>query len=118
MQISKTRKIIGWALSAIPLSALVFASFGKLTGNPELVESLAKININAQLLGAVLLACIILYAIPKTTNIGFFLLCSYLGGVIVAELGRGDMPTVGIGLAVLLYVGTMLRKPELSGLGI
>ena len=70
------------------------------------------------LLGAVLLASIILYIIPKTTNIGFFLLCSYLGGVIVAEFAKGDPPTLGIGLAVLLYVGTMLRKPELSGLNI
>jgi len=118
MQVNKTRKIIGWVLSAIPILALTFASISKLMGAPEMVESSAKMNINAQLLGAVLLVCLVLYLFPKTSNIGFFLLCSYLGGVIVAEIIRGDMPTAGIVLSVLLYVGTMLRKPELSGLGI
>lgn len=118
MQVNKTRNIIGWILSALPVLVLAGASFGKLTSQPELVENLSKINIHAPYLGAVLLSSLLLYLIPKTSNIGFFLLCSYLGGVIVAELAKGETPMMGIGLAVLLYVGTMLRKPELSGLGI
>ena len=119
MKVNKTRKIIGWVLSALPLAALSAAAFAKLTRNPKIVEGLGGINVtNPQLLGGVLLTCLILYLIPKTSNIGFFLLCSYLGGVIVGEIAQGENPMVGIGLAVLLYVGTMLRKPELSGLGI
>lgn len=118
MEVSKTRNIIGWILSALPVLGLGVASFRKLLASPKMVESTAKININAQALGAVLLSCLILYLIPKTSKIGFFLLCSYMGGVIVTQISRGDMPITGIGLATLLYIGTMLRKPELSGLDI
>jgi len=98
--------------------ALTAACLGKLTASEEIVENLAQYNIHPQLLGVVLLGSLALYLVPKTSNIGFFLLCSYMGGVIVGELVRGEMPIVGIVLATLLYVGTMLRKPELSGLGI
>lgn len=119
MQISKTRNIIGWVLSAVPILALVGAVFAKLTRQPEIVEKLGSINIhNIQILGGILLICLILYMIPKTSNIGFFLLCSYLGGTIVGRIAQGESPMIGIVLAILLYVGTMLRKPELSGLGI
>lgn len=119
MQVNKTRKIIGWVLSVLPLVALSGAAFAKLTGNPEIVEGLNSINItNPQLLGSIIVACMALYLIPKTSNIGFFLLCSYFGGVIVGQIAQGDSPMVGIGLATLLYLGTMLRKPELSGLGV
>ena len=119
MEITKTRKIIGWGITAIPLLALVAASLGKLINHPELVEKLAKINItNIQILGFILFVCIALYLIPKTSNIGFFLLCSYFGGIIVGRIAQGESPMLGIGLAILLYLGTMLRKPELSGLGI
>lgn len=119
MQVSKTRKIIGWIITGLPLSALCFSSFGKLSGNEEMTELLAKINItNPPLLGSILLVCLILYLVPKTSNIGFFLLCSYFGGVIVGEIGQGGSPMLGISMCTLFYVGTMLRKPELSGLGI
>jgi len=118
MPISKVRKISAWVLTAIPIFLLTAACLGKLTANEEVVQNLAPYNINPQLLGIVLLGCLLLYLIPKTSNIGFFLLCSYMGGVIVGELVKGDPPIMGIVLSILLYVGTMLRKPELSGLGI
>jgi len=119
MEISKTRRIIGWILSGIPVLALIAACGAKLTNNPEIAEKLATINItNIQIIGVIILVCVTLYLIPKTSNIGFFLLCSYLGGMIVARIAQGEPLIVPIGLAVLLYVGTMLRKPELSGLNI
>ncbi|MEM6316811.1 MAG: hypothetical protein AAF960_04030 [Bacteroidota bacterium] len=119
MEVNKTRKIIGWVLVAAPLLMLLPASFAKITGNPEAVGNLTQLNIlNAPIVGVITLISVVLYLIPKTSNIGFFLLCSYFGGVIVGEFALGLNPLTGIGLSVLLYVGTMLRKPELSGLGI
>ncbi len=117
MEVNKTRKIIGWVLSALPLLALIGGSLNKFSNNPELIEKLPYIS-SLPLLAVVSLAFVILYLIPKTSNLGFFLLCSYFGGVIVGELAMGEFPLVGIGLATCLYVGTMLRKPELSGLGL
>ena len=72
-------------------------------------------------IGILEILCVALYWIPRTINIGFFLLCSYAGGIITAELiavqGQA-LPIPGVPLAIMLYVGTMLRKKNLSGLGI
>lgn len=117
MKINKTRNIIGWGLSTLPLLAIGGGSINKLSNNPELMEKLPYIS-SLPLLGVLALSCVALYLYPKTSNIGFFLLCSYFGGVIVGELAMGEFPLVGIILSICLYVGTMLRKPELSGLDI
>jgi hypothetical protein len=116
MEVNKTRKIIGWVLSAPPVFALLGGAFNKISNNPELAEKLPYIS-SLPLLGILAIVCVATYLIPKTSNIGFFLMCSYFGGVIVGELAMGEFPLIGIALSVMLYVGTMLRKPELSGLG-
>jgi hypothetical protein len=51
-------------------------------------------------------------------NIGFFLLASFVGCIIVAEIVTGEMPMAGILITTLFYVGTILRKPTLCGLNI
>lgn len=117
MEVNKTRKIIGWVLCAPPILALLGGTINKMRNNAELAEKLPYID-SLPLLGALALACVIVYLVPKTSNIGFFLMCSYFGGVIVGELAMGEFPLVGLALSVMLYVGTMLRKPELSGLGV
>ena len=116
IKVSKTRNIIGWVLSAPPILAILAGSFNKFSKKAHLVENITYIDLN--LLASISLVCIILYLIPKTSNIGFFLLCSYYGGAIVGELVMGEFPLVGIVLSILLYVGTMLKKPELSGLNL
>ena len=114
----KTRNIVGWIISGIPVVALIFAGIGKIMQNPELVTNLNKLNINHNIpvLGILLLFCVALYLYPKTSNLGFFLLCSYLGGVIVGEVALGQSPLIGIGLASLLYIGTFIRRPDISGI--
>ncbi|MFT5990930.1 MAG: hypothetical protein ACI9K9_002394 [Neolewinella sp.] len=52
---------------------------------------------------------------PKTCNIGFFLFCSYCGGIIVGELILGDVPLPGLATGAMVYIGTLLRKPSLLG---
>ena len=62
---------------------------------------------------------IVIYWIPKTSNIGFFLLASYTGGAMVGEMAAGEyLIPPAFFVSIFLYVGTMLRKPSLSGLGI
>ena len=114
----KTRNIVGWILSGIPVAILIFSGIGKIMQNPELVANLNRLNIhnNIPVLGVLLLFCVALYLYPKTSNLGFFLLCSYMGGVIVGEVALGDSPLLGIGLASLLYIGTFIRRPDLSGI--
>ncbi len=62
----------------------------KIMNGPKMAEGLGAINItNAPLLGGIEIACVVLYLIPKTSNISFFLLCSYLGGAIAAAIAQG-----------------------------
>ena len=69
-------------------------------------------------IGVLEIILLVLYWTPKTMNIGFFLLASFGGGIIVAEIVTGEMPIAGIMVSTLFYVGTMLRKPSISGLNI
>ena len=43
-EINKTRKIIGWALSLLPILAITASGLAKLMGAQPIVESLSKIN--------------------------------------------------------------------------
>lgn len=117
--ISKIRKIGGYVLSILPCMLIVFSGTMKIIGHPMMMENMAKINLEAHtpFIGALEISCVLLYWIPKTSNLGFFLLCSYTGGIIASEMAMsgGSLPFLGILVATLIYVGTFLRKPELTG---
>jgi hypothetical protein len=120
-QISKTRKIAGYTLSVIPSLMILMAGIMKVIGNAEMLENMSKITNwgdKMLLIGLIELSALTLYWIPKTNNIGFFLLASFGGGIIVAEVVSGNFPLPGIMVATLFYVGTMLRKPSLSGMNL
>jgi hypothetical protein len=57
-------------------------------------------------IGAVLLVCLLLYAIPKTSILGAILLTGYLGGAVATHLRVGS-PLVGFVLFPV-YVGVMV----------
>jgi DoxX-like family len=57
-------------------------------------------------IGAVLLVCLFLYAIPKTSILGAILLTGYLGGAVATHLRVGS-PLVGFVLFPV-YVGAMV----------
>ena len=117
--ISKSRRITGY-LSILPSLMVLVSGLVKFTQNEMMVENLERLGVaeHAVLIGLVEIICVIAYWIPKTSNIGFFLFCSYVGGIIVGELILGDIPIPGIVTGIMIYVGTMLRKPSLSGLDI
>lgn len=120
-QISKTRRIVGYTLSIIPSLMILMAGIMKVIGNEGMLENMNKITNwgdKMLLIGFIELGALALYWIPKTMNIGFFLLASFGGGIIVAEVVAGDIPIPGIIVSSLFYAGTMLRKPSLSGLSI
>ena len=118
--ISKPRRITGYVLSVLPSLMVLLSGFVKFSKNEMILENLERLGVaeHAVLIGLVEILCVVLYWIPRTSNIGFFLFCSYAGGIIVGELILGDIPIPGIVTAIMIYTGTMLRKPSLSGLGI
>jgi hypothetical protein len=121
VQVSKTRKIAGYTLSIIPSLMILMAGIMKVIGNEGMLENMSKITNwgdKMLLIGLIELGALALYWIPKTSNIGFFLLASFGGGIIVAEVVAGGFPLPGIIVTTLFYVGTMLRKPSLSGMNL
>jgi len=119
--IGKARKITGYVLSVIVSAMLTLSGVMKVIGSEEMQQNMAGIpnfENNMLVIGVLELAILILYWIPKTMNLGFFLLCSYAGGIIVAEIVAGGQPIPGVPLAIMLYIGTFLRKPSISGLGV
>ena len=117
-QSSKPARVAGYVLSILVSVMLVFSAIMKLLADEFLVESMSAIHLLPAMktIAFVELLVVALYWIPKTMKLGFLLCCFYIGGIISAELismeGAG-IPIPGVPLAVLLVVGTYLRKKDL-----
>lgn len=123
-QIGKAQKITGYVLSGLFSFQILMAGGLKVIQEAAIVERMQNIpNWGNKLvfIGVLELVLLVLYWIPKTQKIGFYLLCSFVGGIIVAEVAAGThveqgappAPLVGIVTAVLLYAGTALRRPSM-----
>jgi hypothetical protein len=62
------------------------------------------------------LACLILYAIPRTSVLGAILLTGYLGGATATHVRVGEPPIVAIIVGVVVWLGLYLRDPRLRAL--
>lgn len=117
-KISRRRRIIGYAISVMATSILGFSAMVKLVGSELMGESIQSLNMEHIIvyIGVIEVICIFLYWFPKTSNIGFFLLCTFMGGIIACELIMGYIPpTASVTITIMIFVGTLLRKPELLG---
>jgi hypothetical protein len=86
---SKKKHWIGWALTGLPILFLTFDSVIKLILIPAVVKSAEELGYPATTMrpiGAVLLLCVILYAIPRTSVLGAILLTGYLGGAVATHV--------------------------------
>ncbi len=114
--ISKVQRIIGYVLSVLFSLQILIAGVLKLIHEPGIVGRMSQItNWGDKLLfvGILELVILVVYWVPKTMKFGFYLFCSYMGGVIVAEVVADTEPTVGIVTTILLYAGTIMRNPSL-----
>lgn len=116
-EINKSRRSIGYLLSLLPSLAVLGSGFTKFFPNTEIHLLLERLGVaeHAVMIGLIEIACVALYWIPRTSNVGFFLFCSYVGGIIVGELILGDFPLPGLVIGAMIYLGTLLRKPSLLG---
>ncbi len=116
--IPKAQKILGYLLSVLVSFMVLVSGLLKFVQNTWAMEPLEKLGLSEHVLPVAVIEvlCIVLYWIPKTSNMGFFLLCSYVGGIIVAELLMGEVPAPGLTIGFMVYLGTLLRKPSLAGL--
>ena len=120
-QISKAKKLAGYTISIMASFMLFMSGIMKIIGNEEMQINMSKVTNfgdKLMLIGILEISILILYWMPRTMHIGFFLLASFGGGIIVAEIVTGEMPFAGMLITTLFYVGTIFRKPTLSGLNI
>jgi hypothetical protein len=121
--VSKGSLWTGRIMSGLPTLFLFVDAVGKLLKPAPVVEGTVQLGYPESVLlglGIVLLACTVLYVIPRTTMLGAILLTGYLGGAVATHV-RVASPLFShtlfpIYVAVLLWGGLYLRDERLRAL--
>lgn len=121
--VSKARIWTGRIISGLVVLFFVFDSVMKFVKPAPVVEASAHLGLPDSVIvyiGITLLACTVLYAIPRTFVLGAVLLTGYLGSAVVTHLRVGDLlfshvlfPTY---VGVLLWAGLYVREVRLRAL--
>ena len=120
------RKLVvtGWAMSTLVILFLLAASVApKLVGAAVATETLRSLGWDPRhtlVIGLIELACVILYALPRTSLLGAVVTTGLLGGAIATQL-RVDAPLFGhtlfgLYLGLLLWGGLWFRNPALRAM--
>ncbi len=120
---SKAAFRAGWILSGLAIAFLTFDGVLKFFLHkmpPEAMADSAKLAYPLDImpyLGATLLACVLLYAIPRTAVLGAILLTGYLGGAVSAHV-RVMIPWPShilfpVYFGIMIWLGLYLRIPAL-----
>lgn len=112
----------GRILSALPVLFLLLDGVMKLVKPAFVVEATVQLGYPESVivaLGVVLVACTILYLVPRTAVLGAILLTGYLGGAVATHVRVGGplfsilMPVI---LGVMLWGGLYLRDERVRSL--
>jgi len=113
---------LGRGLSGLVILFLLFDGAIKLVPWPVVTETMDRIGHGssetlARILGAITVACTVLYAIPPTSILGAILLTGYLGGAIASHLRIGSPlfthTLFGFYLGLMVWGGLWLRDRKL-----
>ncbi len=113
----------GVALSALPLLFLAFDGAMKLANPSFVVESSIRLGLPPHVapgLGALELALVVLYLLPRTAVLGAVLWTGYLGGAVAMHLRLSDPlfshTLFPVYVAAPLWAGLVLRDARLRAL--
>ena len=117
---SKALLWTGRALSGLVVLFLLLDASMKLLDLPVVGESMAKLGWPTsldRLIGLIEAACLILYAVPRTSVLGAVAMTGLLGGAIASHLRMGD-PLVshvlfGVYVGLMAWGGLYLRDDRL-----
>jgi hypothetical protein len=119
---SKKKLWAGRIISGLAVAFLLFDGGAKLMRVAPVLEACARLGVSQNLvvgIGAILLACVVVYAIPRTAVLGAILLTGYLGGAVFTQLRAGGplfdtlFPII---FGMLIWAGIFLRDNRLSTL--
>ena len=112
---SKKALWIGRVISALPVLFLLIDGAMKLIKPAPVIEATVRLGYSESVLvglGLTLIACTIIYVVPRTSILGAILLTGYLGGAVASHVRLGEslfsilFPVI---LGVLLWGGLFLR---------
>jgi hypothetical protein len=112
----------GWAMSGLVIAFLLMDAVMKLLALPVVIEASGGLGWPADAdfargLGVLLIACILLYAAPRTAVLGAILLTGFLGGAVAAHVRIGSPlfshVLFGVYVGVALWGGLYLRDPRI-----
>ena len=114
---SKKMLWTGRILSGVAIVFLLFDSITKILKVDAVVKASAQFGYPVSLLtaiGTILLVCLVVYVIPRTSILGALLLTGYLGGAVEANLRIGtplfSNALFPIYFAVVVWGGLFLRE--------
>ncbi len=117
--VSKGAFWTGWVLTGLIVLFLLFDAIGKFTKPVQVTDAFVKLGIpisQSVTIGALLLLCTILYAIPRTAVLGAVLLTGYLGGAVAIQM-RVNNPVFEtifpVLFAAIAWLGIYLRRSKL-----
>jgi len=113
----------GRILSTLAVLFLIFDTVIKLMQIQPVKESFARLGYPTSIavaIGALELACLALYLIPRTSILGAVLLTGYLGGAVATHMRVGD-PLLShtffpVYIGALIWIGLALRNPRVRTL--
>ena len=121
--VSKKMLWTGRIMNALVVLFLLMDGIMKLFNPAPVVEGMTKLGYPLSLtsvIGIVLLICVVLFAIPRTSILGAILLTGYLGGAVASQL-RVGLPLFSnilfpVYLGALMWGGLFLRDGRLRAL--
>lgn len=121
MVANKWTKWVGRGLTALPILMMLMSASMKFLRPPVVMEQfVGKFGYQESALltiGLLEIACVVLYAIPRTAVLGAVLLTGYLGGAIATHVRVGDAAFLGpLLLALVAWAGLYLREGRLRSL--
>lgn len=118
-QVPKKTPWAGIVISALPALFLLFDGVFKLVKPPAVVKATVQLGYPESVilgLGIVLVACTVVYVIPRTAVLGAILLTGYLGGAVATHVRAGTgmfsilFPVI---IGALLWGGLFLREERM-----
>jgi DoxX-like family len=114
---------VGYAITGLVTLFLLLDSVTKLLRLQVVVDATVQMGFPAStvpVIGATLLACLVLYLLPRTAVLGAVLLTGYLGGAVCAQL-RIEAPLFStllfpVYVGALVWLGLYLRSARVRAL--
>jgi DoxX-like family len=114
--VSKTARWIGYAMSALPVFALVMSGAMKVMKTKEVLQGFTHFGYPESTivpLGITEFVITLIYLIPGTSVLGAILISGYMGGAIATTFRLGESWYAGVIVAVLAWGGLFMRDPRL-----